>query len=121
MLDAHPELLEAARRIGPMVRELGLRAENEHRLPREVIRALAETGLADVLLAGVHAAQNATAVVEQMHRLAGTSGVYKRNRLERHLRDAATLRHHGFVAESRYEAVGQVFLGVQPEFGIVAF
>ena len=56
-----------------------------------------------------------------MHRLAGTSAIYKRNRLERHLRDAQTLRHHGFVAESRYETVGQVYLGLQPEFGLVAF
>ena len=76
---------------------------------------------ADLLLAGVHAAQSATHVVESMHRLAGTSGVYKRNRLERHLRDALTLRHHGFVCESRYETVGQVYLGVPPEFGLVAF
>jgi hypothetical protein len=44
-----------------------------------------------------------------------------RNRLERHFRDVHTLRHHGFVSESRYETVGQVFLGVPPEFGLVAF
>ena len=56
-----------------------------------------------------------------MHRLAGTSAIYQRSRLERHLRDAFTLRHHGFVSESKYEAVGQVYLGVPPEFGLVAF
>jgi alkylation response protein AidB-like acyl-CoA dehydrogenase len=76
---------------------------------------------AEVLLAGVHAAQSAVDVVERMHRLAGTSAIYRRNRLERHLRDAETLRHHGFVTESRYETVGQVFLGVPPEFPLVAF
>jgi alkylation response protein AidB-like acyl-CoA dehydrogenase len=76
---------------------------------------------ADLLLAGVHAAQSSAQVVEMMHALAGTSGVYKRNRLERHLRDAMTLRHHGFVSESRYEVVGQVYLGVEPEFPLVAF
>jgi hypothetical protein len=37
------------------------------------------------------------------------------------LRDALTLRHHGFVSESKYETVGQVFLGVPPEFALVAF
>ncbi len=34
--------------------------------------------------------------------------VYTRNRLERHFRDAQTLRHHGFASTNRYEAVSQV-------------
>jgi indole-3-acetate monooxygenase len=76
---------------------------------------------ADVLLAGVQAADAAWHVVDLMHRLAGTSGVYKRSRLERLLRDALTLRHHGFVSESKYDTVGQVYLGVPPEFALVAF
>lgn len=76
---------------------------------------------ADLLLAGVHATHSAWNVVDLMHRLAGTSAIYQRSRLERHLRDALTLRHHGFVSESKYETVGQVYLGVPPEFGLVAF
>jgi indole-3-acetate monooxygenase len=76
---------------------------------------------ADLLLAGVHAAQTSSQVVDFVHRLAGTSGIYTRSPLERHLRDALTLRHHGFVCETRYEAVGQVYLGVPPEFMLVAF
>ncbi len=32
-----------------------------------------------------------------------------------------TLRHHGFLSENRFEAVGQVYLGVDPEFPMVAF
>src|SRR5262245_30067928 len=76
---------------------------------------------ADLLLAGIHASESAWQVVDQMHRLAGTSGIYTRNRLERLLRDAATLRHHGFVSESKYETVGQVHLGLPPEFVLVAF
>jgi hypothetical protein len=47
--------------------------------------------------------------------------VYARNVLERHFRDAQTVRHHGFLSESRLETVGQVYLGVDPEFGMVAF
>src|SRR5262249_469427 len=65
---------------------------------------------ADLLLAGVHATHSAWNVVDLRHRLAGRSGMYTRSRLERHLRDAFTLRHHGFVSESKYEAVGQVYL-----------
>lgn len=76
---------------------------------------------ADLMLAGVHAADSAWHVVDNMHRLAGTSGIYTRSRLERCLRDALTVRHHGFVSESKYETVGQVFLGVPPEFVLVAF
>lgn len=76
---------------------------------------------ADLLLAGVHAAHSGWNVVDAVHRLAGTSAIYTRNPLERHLRDAMTLRHHGFVSESKYETVGQVYLSVPPEFGLVAF
>jgi alkylation response protein AidB-like acyl-CoA dehydrogenase len=76
---------------------------------------------ADLLLAGVHALKTASDVAEMMHRLAGTSGIYNGRPIERLFRDAQTLRHHGFVSESRYETVGQVYLGVPPEFAMVAF
>jgi alkylation response protein AidB-like acyl-CoA dehydrogenase len=76
---------------------------------------------ADLMLATAHAVQTAADVVDLIHRVAGTSGIYKRSRLERLLRDAYTVRHHGFVCESRLETVGQVYLGVEPEFGLVAF
>jgi alkylation response protein AidB-like acyl-CoA dehydrogenase len=76
---------------------------------------------ADLLLAGAHAATTAGKVTDLMHRAAGTTGIYTRSPLERHLRDAQTLRHHGFLSENRFEAVGQVYLGVEPEFPMVAF
>ena len=74
---------------------------------------------ADLLLAGVHAATTAGTVTDMMHRIAGTSGIYARSPLERHFRDAQTLRHHGFISENRFEAVGQVYCGVEPEFAMV--
>jgi alkylation response protein AidB-like acyl-CoA dehydrogenase len=76
---------------------------------------------ADLLLAGVHAATTAGKVTDLMHRLAGTTGIYTRSPLERYFRDAQTLRHHGFLSENRFETVGQVYLGVEPEFPMVAF
>jgi indole-3-acetate monooxygenase len=76
---------------------------------------------ADLMLAGTYAVQTAARVADRMHRSAGTSGVYVRSALERHLRDALTIRHHGFLCESRLETVGQVYLGLPPEFGMVAF
>jgi alkylation response protein AidB-like acyl-CoA dehydrogenase len=76
---------------------------------------------ADVLLAGTHAVQASARVVELAHRMCGTRGIYARSRLERLLRDAETVRHHGLACEARMETVGQVYLGVEPDFPFVAF
>jgi alkylation response protein AidB-like acyl-CoA dehydrogenase len=76
---------------------------------------------ADLMLASAWAVRSAARAADLMHRMGGTTGIYTRSRLERHFRDAQTVRHHGFVAESRLETVGQVFLGVPPEFPFIAF
>ena len=76
---------------------------------------------ADLMLACTYAVRTSAQVTDLMHRMAGTSGIYTSSRLERHLRDALTVRHHGFLAESRLETVGQIYLGVEPEFALVAF
>jgi alkylation response protein AidB-like acyl-CoA dehydrogenase len=76
---------------------------------------------ADVLLAITHTAQSAVQAVELMYRMAGTSGVYTRSPLERYFRDVEVLRHHAFGAETRYETVGQVYLGLPPDFPVLAF
>jgi alkylation response protein AidB-like acyl-CoA dehydrogenase len=76
---------------------------------------------ADLMLASTWAVRNAAGATDLVHRMGGTTGIYRRSRLERHLRDAQTVRHHGFVSESRLETVGQVYLGVEPEFPFVAF
>ena len=75
---------------------------------------------ADLLLAATHATATAAKVTDMMHRLAGTSGIYERSPLERCFRDAETLRHHGILSENRFETAGQVYLGVHPEFPLVA-
>jgi len=74
---------------------------------------------ADLLLATVNATESATKVAELMYSVAGTHGIYTRNPLERHFRDLQMLKQHGFASESRYEAVGQVYLGLPPEFAPV--
>jgi alkylation response protein AidB-like acyl-CoA dehydrogenase len=76
---------------------------------------------ADVLLAATHATASAVKAVELVYSLAGTTAIYMGNSLERHFRDVETLRHHGFFSEARYETFGQVHLGMEPEFGLVAF
>lgn len=76
---------------------------------------------ADLMLAGAHAVRSAARIADLMHRMGGSVGIYERSPLERHFRDAQTIRHHGFHCESRFETVGQVYLGVTPEFPMIAF
>ena len=68
-----------------------------------------------------HAANSAVQAVELVYSVAGTSGIHTRNPLERDFRDIQVLRHHILVAESRYETVGQVYLGLPPDFPVLAF
>jgi alkylation response protein AidB-like acyl-CoA dehydrogenase len=58
---------------------------------------------------------------EAMNGLAGTTGIYTRSRLDRYFRDVHTLHHHGFVSASKLESVGQVYLGLPPDFGLLPF
>jgi indole-3-acetate monooxygenase len=76
---------------------------------------------ADLLLAMTHAANSAVQAVELVYSVAGTSGIHTRNPLERYFRDIQVLRHHVLVAETRYETVGQVYLGLLPDFPVLAF
>jgi alkylation response protein AidB-like acyl-CoA dehydrogenase len=76
---------------------------------------------ADLLLAGVNAVQKSAQVTDLVQRLAGTTGIYSRSPLERYFRDAHTLRHHGFASESKLESAGQVYLGLPPDFALLAF
>ena len=76
---------------------------------------------ADLLLAEINVARTAASVTDIVHRLAGTTGIYERSPLERCFRDAHTLRHHGFVSESKLETVGQIYLGLPPDFALIHF
>jgi alkylation response protein AidB-like acyl-CoA dehydrogenase len=82
---------------------------------------LSLTQKADVLLAMTHAVSSSVKAVELMYRVAGTSGNYTKNPLERYFRDVEVLRHHAFGAETRYETVGQVYLGLPPDFPALGF
>jgi hypothetical protein len=55
-----------------------------------------------------------------MYTVAGTTGIYTRSPLDRLFRDAQVLKQHGFMSESRWETAGQIFLGLPPDFAIVA-
>ncbi len=82
---------------------------------------LSLTQKADLLLAITHAASSATKAVELMYSVAGTSGFRTGSPLERYFRDIQVLKHHALAAESRYETVGQVYLGLPPDLPVLAF
>jgi alkylation response protein AidB-like acyl-CoA dehydrogenase len=74
---------------------------------------------ADLYLAGTHAAQSAAQVVRWVADAAGTSVIYERDPLARIVRDMETLRHHGFVSESRYGSVAQVLWGAELDYQLL--
>lgn len=79
------------------------------------------TERADLLLAMTHAVNSAVEAVELVCRVAGTSAFRATNPLERYFRDIQVMKHHAFASESRYETVGQVLLGLPPDFSVIAF
>ena len=76
---------------------------------------------ADLLLAGSHAMSSAVQAVELACNIAGTTAFQVTSPLERCFRDVQTMRHHVFTNEARYGTFGQVCLGVDPDFPVVAF
>jgi alkylation response protein AidB-like acyl-CoA dehydrogenase len=76
---------------------------------------------ADLLLAMTHAVRSATQAVELAYSVAGTSGFRMGSPMERYFRDIQVLKHHALAAETRYETVGQVYLGLPPDFPVLAF
>jgi alkylation response protein AidB-like acyl-CoA dehydrogenase len=76
---------------------------------------------ADLLLGSTHAMASAVQAVDLAVRIAGTTSIKTSSPLERCFRDIQTMRHHVFASEARYGTCGQVYLGVEPDFGVVAF
>jgi indole-3-acetate monooxygenase len=76
---------------------------------------------AQLMLAAVHLMQSCVEAVDQVCRVAGTSGIYTRSPLERAFRDVHTARHHGWVSETRYGTYGQIALGLEPDFPVALF
>ena len=74
---------------------------------------------ASLMLAAAHTNQSCVEAIELMYTAAGSSGIYKKNKLAHYLSDAQVLRQHGFMNESRYETAGQVFFGLPPDLPII--
>ena len=74
---------------------------------------------AGLALAAAHTNQSCVEAIELMYTAAGSSGIYKKNKLAHYLSDAQVLRQHGFMNESRYETAGQVLFGLPPDLPII--
>ena len=75
----------------------------------------------DLLMAAVNAVSSASGVLELLYSAAGTTAIYDDNPIERHFRDIQVLKQHGFMSDDRYETIGQVYLGLEPDLSLVAF
>ena len=76
---------------------------------------------ADLQLAMTHAMSSAVQAVDLACGIAGTTAFRATSPLERCFRDVQTMRHHVFASEQRYGTFGQVYLGVEPDFPVIAF
>ena len=71
---------------------------------------------AELYLAGTHAVQESAEVVRHVESIAATAVTMRNHPLERIHRDIETLRHHGFVNESRYASVSQIYWGAELDY-----
>lgn len=68
-----------------------------------------------------HVPMAAAQVVDLVHSVLGTSGVRNEKPFARHFRDVHTITQHAYVSEARFTAVGQVALGLEPDWGFLHF
>lgn len=71
-------------------------------------------------LAATHAVLRAAEAVDLVHSVVGSSGIREEQPFSRHFRDAHVITQHGFVNSSKLESVGQIMLGLTPEWPFFA-
>jgi alkylation response protein AidB-like acyl-CoA dehydrogenase len=62
--------------------------------------------------------QTVKAAIDSICEEAGTAAAFRGNRLERLRRDATTITHHVVGQRRTYQTVGQMLLGLEPDFAI---
>lgn len=72
-------------------------------------------------LASSNAVLSAAEAVDLVHSCVGTAGIRAEQDFQRHFRDAHVITQHAFVSEARLESVGQVLLGLEPDWGFFSF
>ncbi|MFC5948729.1 acyl-CoA dehydrogenase family protein [Pseudonocardia lutea] len=74
-----------------------------------------------IQLAATHGVEAAATAVRLVHEAAGTSAIRNSRPFAAHFRDVHTITQHAFVSANRYQSVGQLMLGVPPEWPLFAF
>jgi alkylation response protein AidB-like acyl-CoA dehydrogenase len=69
---------------------------------------------ADVLLACLNATRSAATAVDMVYTAAGGTANYRRNVLQRMLRDIHAVTQHWGTAPQHYESAGRMLLGLPP-------
>jgi alkylation response protein AidB-like acyl-CoA dehydrogenase len=97
----------------------------------EALREAFESGIAGrfidlpqkckVQLAAVNAAAAAAETVDLVHAAAGSSGIRKEYRFERHFRDVHVITQHAYISAARYESVGKPLFGLESDWGFLEF
>ncbi len=68
-----------------------------------------------------HAVIAAAEAVDLVHACIGATGIRNEHQFQKHFRDVHVITQHAFVCASRLESVGQVMLGVDPEWPFFQF
>jgi len=72
-------------------------------------------------LASSHVVIAAVEAVDLVHSCVGTAGIREEQPFQRYFRDIHVISQHAFVGEARFESVGQVLFGLEPDWGFFAF
>jgi len=72
-------------------------------------------------LAATSATVVSAEVVDLVHTAVGATGIRCEQPFQRHFRDAHVLTQHAYISASRYESVGRLMLGLDPEWGFFSF
>jgi alkylation response protein AidB-like acyl-CoA dehydrogenase len=72
-------------------------------------------------LAMTHAVLECAKAVSLIHEIAGASGIREEYPFERHFRDIHVITQHGFLNASKLESIGQILLGLDPDWPFFRF
>jgi len=72
-------------------------------------------------LAMTHAVLESAAAVDRVHEIVGASGIREDYAFSKHFRDIHVITQHGFINAGKLESVGQILLGLDPEWPFFRF
>ncbi|MCW7539962.1 acyl-CoA dehydrogenase family protein [Aquabacterium sp. A7-Y] len=72
-------------------------------------------------LATTFAIRAAADAVDLIHEAAGTTAIREEHGLERHFRDVHVVTQHAFGSTARYESVGRLLFGLEPDWAFFAY